>query len=73
MMKGAPERVMDRCSHALINNEDVPITPELRQQFEDINALLAKRGERVLAFAQFILPRDKFPSDFKVFFLKIFF
>lgn len=31
---------------------------------EDINENLAKRGERVLAFAHYLLPKDRFPSNF---------
>ena len=32
---------------------------------EDINETLAKRGERVLAFAQLELPKEKYPLGFK--------
>ena len=32
---------------------------------EDLNETLAKRGERVLAFAQLELPKEKYPIGFK--------
>lgn len=31
---------------------------------EDINETLAKRGERVIAFAHLELPRDKYPPSY---------
>lgn len=64
MMKGAPERVMDRCSNALVNGAIVPMDGALRNDFEGINIALASRGERVLAFAMIELPLDKFPDNY---------
>lgn len=64
MMKGAPERVMDRCTHALINGVHVPFDAAQRKDFEGINITLASRGERVLAFAMVELPLDKYPEDY---------
>lgn len=64
MMKGAPERIMDRCSFIYLNNEVRPMTDELREDMEVINRLLAERGERVLAFAHTELPRNKYPPGF---------
>ena len=64
MMKGAPERVMNMCSTVFHKEKEHTMTPELREEFEKINETLASRGERVLAFAQLELPRDKFPPGY---------
>ena len=57
MVKGAPERVMNMCSHVYSKGKNEPMTDEVREEMEKINEALAKRGERVLAFAQLELPR----------------
>jgi magnesium-transporting ATPase (P-type) len=31
-LKGAPERILTRCSKLLVNGEEVPFTEELRQE-----------------------------------------
>ena len=64
MVKGAPERVLAMCTSVLENGQAVPLTPDLRNEMEGINETLARRGERVLAFAHLELPRDKFPPGF---------
>ncbi len=65
MMKGAPERVMNMCTSVLVNGELQPMDENVRGEMETINETLARRGERVLAFAQMELPRDKFPPGFE--------
>ena len=64
MVKGAPERVMNMCSSVLANGSTVEMTPEVREKMEGINETLARRGERVLAFAHLELPRDKYPPGY---------
>jgi sodium/potassium-transporting ATPase subunit alpha len=63
MMKGAPERVMNMCSHALENGNTVPME-SVRAKWEGINETLARRGERVLAFAHLELNRADFPPNY---------
>jgi sodium/potassium-transporting ATPase subunit alpha len=41
------------------------MTEKHREDMEDINETLAKRGERVLAFAHLELPLDKYPKGYK--------
>lgn len=65
MAKGAPEKIMDMCSHLLVNGVSKPFTKELREEHEFLNQNLAKRGERVLAFASLELPQSDFPPGFK--------
>ena len=59
-MKGAPDRIFSRCSKILINGKEVDFTDELREEVERANAEYANLGERVLAFARFKLPRDRY-------------
>lgn len=48
VMKGAPERIIDRCSEVLLGNRVVPMTPELRVQIESHQETLSRNGLRVL-------------------------
>jgi len=65
MVKGAPERIMGMCSTIYRGGKLVELTLAIKEEMEKINETLAKRGERVLAFASFELPRDKFPPGFE--------
>lgn len=64
MVKGAPERVMNMCANVMTDKGNEEMIPEVRQEMEDLNETLARRGERVLAFAQLILPKEQYPVDF---------
>ena len=64
LIKGAPERILRLCSTILINGEAVPLTAEHSKAYDDMYALMASKGHRVLAFAQFLLPRDQYPDDY---------
>jgi sodium/potassium-transporting ATPase subunit alpha len=52
VMKGAPERVIDRCSHIMINGEAVKLDDSHKQEFQRAYETLAGHGERVLAMAE---------------------
>merc|ERR1711871_1768168 len=67
MMKGAPERILNRCDHVWHEGERIPLTPELRQKYEELNVTLAKMGRRCLAFCDQELDVSKFPADWKDF------
>jgi magnesium-transporting ATPase (P-type) len=62
-LKGAPERVLNRCSKILINGEEVEFTKELRDEVAKANSDFGKLGERVLAFARCNLPASKYSKD----------
>jgi len=53
IIKGAPERVLEKCSYHG-NHEE--LTPSILSDIEDANAEVAENGERVLAFAELLLP-----------------
>jgi len=58
-LKGAPEKVMDRCTSYIYNGKVYPMDENARKQFEIINNTLARRGERVLGFATCKLIKDE--------------
>ncbi|KIK59054.1 hypothetical protein GYMLUDRAFT_170208 [Collybiopsis luxurians FD-317 M1] len=64
MIKGAPERVLAKCSTYLKDGEQVPITDEFRDAYDEAYNYMASRGHRVIACAQYLLPREQYPVDF---------
>eukprot|EP00357_Protocruzia_adherens_P031132 CAMPEP_0115014404 /NCGR_PEP_ID=MMETSP0216-20121206/26055_1 /TAXON_ID=223996 /ORGANISM="Protocruzia adherens, Strain Boccale" /LENGTH=1142 /DNA_ID=CAMNT_0002384131 /DNA_START=450 /DNA_END=3878 /DNA_ORIENTATION=- len=62
-MKGAPERVWQRCTHVLSNGSSQPITDEWRKKYDEANNTLGQRGERVLGFAYTEIPQSEVPKD----------
>merc|ERR1719387_3174721 len=64
-MKGAPERILTRCSSILVNGQEVPFTDELRNEVATANSDFGKLGERVLAFARWKLPQSKYTKDYR--------
>jgi sodium/potassium-transporting ATPase subunit alpha len=69
-LKGAPERVLTRCSKILINGEEVPFSDQLRSEVNKANSDFGKLGERVLAFAMCKLDPTKYPKSTYKFDLK---
>ncbi|KAI9297033.1 hypothetical protein K502DRAFT_323467 [Neoconidiobolus thromboides FSU 785] len=63
-LKGAPERVLNLCSTIFMSGQAIPLTEEHKAQFQETYENMAGKGHRVLAFAQLLLPGDKFPKDF---------
>lgn len=64
VMKGAPERILDRCASIYINNEDKELSDEMREAFNNAYMELGGLGERVLGFCDFMLPADKYPNGY---------
>jgi sodium/potassium-transporting ATPase subunit alpha len=65
VMKGAPERILDRCTTALVDGKVVPLDEEFRERFNDAYIHLGGLGERVLGFCQHVLPVSEFPRGFE--------
>nr|ABO61333.1 Na+/K+ ATPase alpha subunit [Doryteuthis opalescens] len=65
VMKGAPERIMDRCSTALMNGKDLDVDEPFRTNFNAAYMELGGLGERVLGFCDYILPTESFPPGFQ--------
>jgi sodium/potassium-transporting ATPase subunit alpha len=64
VMKGAPERILDRCSTILINGEEQELTEEWKTAFNTAYLELGGLGERVLGFCDYILPEADFPIGY---------
>ncbi len=49
--KGAPDIIISRCTHVLMDNKAVPFTEDLKKKALEANSSFAKAALRVLAFA----------------------
>ncbi|KAJ7577471.1 aminophospholipid-transporting P-type ATPase [Mycena floridula] len=63
-MKGAPERVLAKCTTYLKDGTVHPMTDEFREEYDQAYDYMASRGHRVIACAQSLLPGDKYPTDY---------
>jgi sodium/potassium-transporting ATPase subunit alpha len=63
VMKGAPERILNRCTKILVNGEERPFDEEARKEVNEANDQLGRLGERVLAFARYELETDYFTKS----------
>ena len=61
VVKGAPDIVLDHCTHAQGPNGPVPLTEELRERILESNANMASQALRVLAMAY--RPLDSIPAE----------
>merc|ERR1711884_495940 len=64
VMKGAPERILQRCSTIVIDGTERPLTEDWKNAFETAYMQLGGLGERVLGFCDFMLPADKYPAGY---------
>ena len=64
VMKGAPERILDRCSQIMIDGEVIELTEEWKTNFNNAYMELGGMGERVLGFAQVFLDEAAAPKGF---------
>ncbi|XP_026220191.1 sodium/potassium-transporting ATPase subunit alpha-1 [Anabas testudineus] len=64
VMKGAPERILDRCSTIMIHGNVQPLDDKMKEAFQNAYIELGGLGERVLGFCHFSLPDDQFPEGF---------
>merc|ERR1711892_18832 len=64
VMKGAPERILERCSTIVIDGREMPLNDEWKASFETAYMELGGLGERVLGFCDFMLPADKYPIGY---------
>jgi len=64
VMKGAPERILERCSTIVVEGKEYPLNDEWKNAFETAYMELGGLGERVLGFCDFLLPVDKYPKGY---------
>ncbi|KRX13120.1 Sodium/potassium-transporting ATPase subunit alpha, partial [Trichinella nelsoni] len=65
VMKGAPERIFERCSTIACRGQDYEIDAEWTNKFQQSYLQLGGLGERVLGFCDMLLPVSKFPHGFE--------
>ncbi|KAK1167895.1 sodium/potassium-transporting ATPase subunit alpha-1-like [Acipenser oxyrinchus oxyrinchus] len=65
VMKGAPERILDRCTTILIQGKEQPLDDKMKDAFQNAYLELGGLGERVLGFCHMLLPDDQFTEGFK--------
>jgi len=63
-MKGAPERILERCNRILIDGKVEEMTEDRKYEFETAYLTLGGMGERVLGFCHEYLPLEQFPEDY---------
>ncbi|GFS76136.1 hypothetical protein NPIL_367141 [Nephila pilipes] len=63
-MKGAPERILERCSTIFIGGKDKILDEEMKDAFNNAYLELGGLGERVIGFCDFPLPPDQFPHGY---------
>uniref|UniRef100_A0A8C0L2X3 Sodium/potassium-transporting ATPase subunit alpha n=1 Tax=Canis lupus dingo TaxID=286419 RepID=A0A8C0L2X3_CANLU len=64
VMKGAPERVLERCSSILIKGQELPLDEQWREAFQTAYLSLGGLGERVLGFCQLYLSEKDYPPGY---------
>ena len=64
VMKGAPERILDRCSTIVVNGVEHQMTADWKEKFETAYMELGGLGERVLGFCDFALPKGDYPTGY---------
>ncbi|KAM6948789.1 sodium/potassium-transporting ATPase subunit alpha-2 [Aplochiton taeniatus] len=62
VMKGAPERILDRCSSIMINGQEIAMDDDWKEAFQSAYMELGGLGERVLGFCH--LAMSQFPRGF---------
>jgi len=62
-LKGAPERVWDKCSKVMYHGKDLPLDKDQMKLIDNANIAFAKGGQRILGFAKCHLPRSQFPES----------
>merc|ERR1711962_1778693 len=64
VMKGAPERILDRCSSIHVDGKDLELTQTWKDNFTSAYMELGGLGERVLGFCDFRLEKEKYPDGY---------
>lgn len=64
-MKGAPEHILERCIMTIIQGETIPLSTSLKAKFEEAYMDMGGMGERVLGFADLVLPKEQYPQYYE--------
>ncbi|KAF9557188.1 aminophospholipid-transporting P-type ATPase [Agrocybe pediades] len=63
-IKGAPERVLAKCTTYLKDGQKVQIDDAFKKQYDEAYDYMASRGHRVIACAQYLLPETEYPANY---------
>ncbi|KAI0713643.1 aminophospholipid-transporting P-type ATPase [Earliella scabrosa] len=64
-IKGAPERVLAKCSTYLKDGRMIPIDVDFKAAYDEAYDYMASRGHRVIACAQKLLPGDVYDLEYE--------
>jgi len=64
-IKGAPERILNLCDSYVFEGKQYTLDEEAKNQIRALNNELASCGERVLGFADALLPGARYPQEVK--------
>ncbi|XP_056400076.1 potassium-transporting ATPase alpha chain 1 isoform X2 [Hyla sarda] len=64
VMKGAPERILERCSTIMIKGQEIPLDAQWQEAFQTAYMDLGGLGERVLGFCHLYLNEKEYPRGF---------
>jgi len=64
-MKGAPERILEKCSTILVDGKEQPLDEMWTNSFNNAYLSLGSLGERVLGFCDLPLPSNEYPIGYK--------
>uniref|UniRef100_A0A3Q4HMT5 Sodium/potassium-transporting ATPase subunit alpha n=1 Tax=Neolamprologus brichardi TaxID=32507 RepID=A0A3Q4HMT5_NEOBR len=65
VMKGAPERILERCSTILVKGQELPLDEQWSESFQTAYMDLGGLGERVLGFCHLYLNEKEFPRGYQ--------
>ncbi|CAD5207829.1 unnamed protein product [Bursaphelenchus okinawaensis] len=64
VMKGAPEKILAKCTDVLMENRTLKLDKDFKTKFTHAYDKLGGMGERVLGFSDLELDPEKFPEDY---------
>ncbi|XP_039629560.1 potassium-transporting ATPase alpha chain 1 [Polypterus senegalus] len=64
VMKGAPERILERCSTIMIKGQELPLDEQWKEAFQTAYMDLGSLGERVLGFCHIFMNEKEYPRGY---------
>ncbi|XP_040287020.1 potassium-transporting ATPase alpha chain 2 [Bufo bufo] len=64
VMKGAPERILEKCSTIMLGGKELTLDESMKDSFQTAYMELGGLGERVLGFCHLYLPVEEYPSSY---------
>ncbi|CAF0982594.1 unnamed protein product [Adineta steineri] len=64
VMKGAPEKILKNCSTIFVDGVEIGFNEYWKREYQKAFKELSNLGERVLAFADYRLPKEQYPREY---------